>query len=154
MSMPENKQEFRDFAETPQETMTDAERLDKFKLDISTDANDSDNQRENADEDMRFVADQNGQWEGFREQQFADRVRLQFDITSDYLNRFIGEWTLNRVSVDYKPDDTATSDDDAELLTGIFRADFRQFGGETAVDNAVEEAATCGKNALVQLSPI
>lgn len=146
--MPENKQDFRDFAETPQETMTDDEKLDQFKLDIATDANDSDNQRENADEDMRFVSDQNGQWEGFREQQFQDRVRLQFDITSDYLNRFIGEWTLNRVGVEYKPDDMATSDEDAELLNGIYRADFRQFGGETAVDNAVQEAATCGYGAF------
>lgn len=146
--MPENKQDFRDFAETPQETLTDAEQLDQYKLDIATDANDFDNQRENADEDMRFVSDQNGQWEGFREEQFQDRVRLQFDITSDYLNRFIGEWTLNRVGVEYRPDDMATSDEDAELLNGIYRADFRQFSGETAVDNAVQEAATCGYGAF------
>lgn len=136
------------FTETKTEPMTDDQRLDKFILDISRDANTADDQRDDADEDMRFVNDSNGQWEGWQEDLFHDRVRLQMDVLSNYLERFIGEWNNNRTSVEYKPNDRATTDEDAELLTGLYRSDFRQFGGSQAVDNAVREAATCGYGAF------
>ena len=146
--MAKDKQDEQEIPLSDLSPMTDDEKLDKYKNDISIDSNGSDDQRESADEDMRFVSNVNGQWEGFREELFGDRVRLQFDITSDTLNRFLGEFSLNRVSVEYKPDDMATTDEDAELLNGIYRADFNQYGGDTAIDNAVREAATTGYGAF------
>tara|TARA_R110000782_G_C14819205_1_gene413829 strand:+ start:29351 stop:31456 length:2106 start_codon:yes stop_codon:yes gene_type:complete len=128
--------------------LSDEEKLAKFKEDITTDAENVDDQREKANEDMRFKNVDGGQWEGFYNEEFADRARLEFDVVSNYVNRFIGEWNLNRVGVDFKPDDTATSDDDAELLNGIYRADFQQFSGGISTDNAVDEAATCGVGAF------
>jgi len=88
-------------------------------------------------------------WEGFLENDFDDdRVKLEFDIVSNYLQRFLGEWDNNRIGVEFKPDDDKTSDEDAELLNGIYRADFRNNSGKLATDLAVEEAATCGYGAM------
>ena len=120
------------------------EKLDRFKLDIRKDADVMDDQREKANIDMRFINVSGGMWEGFLDEQFKDRTKLEFDIVSNYVNRFLGEWNLNRVGVEYKPDDSRTSDDDAELLNGIYRADFRDGSGKLSVDNAVDEVATCG----------
>ncbi len=125
------------------------EKLDKFKLDITKDADVVDDQRDQANEDMRFVNVTGGMWEGFLTNDFdSDRVKMEFDIVSNYLQRFLGEWEQNRQGVEFKPDDDKTSDDDAELLNGIYRADFRNFSGRMAIDLAVEEAATCGYGAV------
>jgi len=134
---------------TTPEPMSDAEKLDKFKLDISRDADVVDDQRDQANEDMRFVNVTGGMWEGFLTNDFDDeRVKLEFDIVSNYLQRFLGEWDQNRMGVEFKPDDSNTSDDDAELLNGIYRADFRNFSGRMSTDLAVDEASTCGVGAL------
>ncbi len=131
------------------ETLDDSNKLDKFKLDVSKDADIVYQQTIQANEDMRFVNVVGGMWEDFLENSFdAERVKLELDIVSAPLQRFLGEWDLNRVGVDYKPDDSKTSDKDAEMLNGIYRADFRNFSGTIATDQAVDEAATCGVGAL------
>ena len=122
--------------------------LADFKLDISNDADHTQEQRELANEDAYFVNVAGGMWDGWQESLFANRCKPEFDLITDYINRFIGEWNLNRVGVEYKPDDDKTSDDDAELLNGIYRADFRQFSGKMALDNAVDDAAGPGYGAL------
>lgn len=132
--------------ETPK--IDDDEKLDKFKADIINDADLVEEQSDKANEDMRFINVDGGMWEGFLESDFATRVKLQLDLVSNYVQRFIGEWNQNRVGVEFKPDDSKTSDDDAELLNGIYRADFRNNSGKLATDNAVDEAATCGYGAL------
>lgn len=127
----------------PPESQED--RLDRFKRDIAKDADTTLEQRDKANEDMRFVSVDGGQWEDFLENQYtSDRVRAEFDIVSGYKNRTLAEWNANRVGVEYVSDDLATSDDDAELLTGMYRADHRDGGGKRAVKNAVNEALTCG----------
>ena len=134
---------------TPENTSTEL-KLDIFKLDIMRDAEVTWEQRDQANEDMRFVNVDGGQWEGFLEDEFNDRVKMEFDVISNFLQRFIGEWDLNRIGVEFKPDDSkgGTSDEDAELLNGIWRTDFRQFSGKLAIDNAVNECATCGVGAF------
>lgn len=129
---------------TVTDQLDDDEKLSQFKLDITNDADIVSDQRDKANEDLRFIHVSGGMWEGFLEDAFNDRTKLEFDIISNYINRFIGQWNLNRVGVEYKPDDSKTSDDDAELLNGIYRADFRQFSGKMSTDNAVDEQATCG----------
>lgn len=137
-----------EFTNNPDE-MTPEEKLNKFKLDVSSDADVVDDQRDQANEDMRFVNVTGGMWEGFLTNDFDDnRVKLEFDIVSNYLQRFLGEWDQNRMGVEFKPDDSNTSDDDAELLNGIYRADFRNFSGRMSVDLAVDESSTCGVGAL------
>lgn len=134
--------------DVPTGKLSEDELLAKFKDTIVIDGENADDQREKANEDMRFMNVDGGQWEGFYSTEFANRARLEFDVVSDYVNRFIGEWNLNRVGVDFKPDDTATSEEDAELLNGIYRADFQQFSGGISTDNAVDEAVTCGVGAF------
>ena len=131
------------------EKLDDDEKLNKFKLDVASDADIVDEQRIQANEDMRFVNVPGGMWEGFLENDFdADRVKLEFDLVSNFLQRFLGEWDSNRIGVEYKPDDGKTTDDDAELLNGIYRSEFRNFSGSIATDQAVDEAATCGYGAM------
>jgi hypothetical protein len=124
----------------------DQTKLAKFKLQISDDADAMDDQREKANEDMRFVNVDGGMWEGFYEDEFDhdDRVRLEFDMVSNPLQRFIGEWNQNRTGVDFKPDDAGTTKDDSELLNGIYRSNFRDNSGAVSTDNAVMECATVG----------
>lgn len=120
------------------------EMLNRFKRDIAKDADILSEQRDKADEDMRFIYVDGGQWENFLEKDFRDRARLQFDYASQVKNKFVGEYSLSRLGVEYDPDDDATTDDDAELLTGMYRADFRDNSGREAVENAIDECATCG----------
>lgn len=134
---------------TPSEPRTDDEKLGDFMISIAKDADVVTDQRDKANEDMRFVNVSGGMWEGFFEdQQVISRVKLELDLVSDFLNTFLGEWDLNRVGVEFKADDDKTSDDDAELLNGIYRADFRKFSGKIATDHMVDEVATCGYGAL------
>jgi len=126
------------------------EKLERFKLDIINDGEVVDDQRDMANEDMRFVNVGGGMWEGFLTDtpDVPDRVKLELDTISNPLQRFIGEWNLNRVGVEYKPNDGVATDDDAELLNGIYRANFRDHSGGVATDNAVKEVATCGYGAF------
>lgn len=124
-------------------------RLQEFKDDIARDGKIGDEHRDAANEDMRFINVPGGMWENFLEDDFDEnRVKLELDLVSNFLNRFIGEWNQNRVGVEYKPDDSKTTSDDAELLNGIYRFDFRKGSGKLSTDNAVDEAATCGVGAF------
>ena len=127
----------------------DTERLAQFKNDAKNDFEVSQDARDAANEDMRFVNVPGGMWESFLEDDFdEDRVKLELDLVSDFLSTFIGEWNQNRTGVEFKADDARTGKDDADLLNGIYRFDFRKGSGKLATDNAVDEAATCGVGAL------
>jgi hypothetical protein len=139
--------ESQDFETTSEKELSLKDKLDKYKLDIINDADDLSDQRDKANADMRFLNVAGGMWEDFLGEEFDNRTKLEFDQVSDYVNRFIGEWNQNRVGVEFQPDDGKTSDEDAELLNGIYRADFLDESGKLATDNAVDEAATCGYGA-------
>jgi len=127
----------------------DEEHLNRYKRNIDIDADAVWLQRDQANEDMRFVNVDGGMWESWFETGFKDRVKLEVNFISPYLRRFMAEWNTNRVGVSYKPHDSTgnTSEDDAEFLNSIHRADFRDGSGKMALDNAVLEAATCGYGA-------
>ena len=127
---------------------TDAKKLEQFKDDVTLDAEVGQDQRDAANEDTRFINVIGGMWEGFLEDDFEDRVKLELDLVSNFLQRFIGQWNQNRVGVEYKPDDSKTTKEEAELLNGIYRHDFRKGSGKLSTDNAVDEAATCGVGAF------
>ncbi len=123
-------------------------RVESFKQQIQNDADIMIDQRDKANEDMRFVNVTGGMWENFLEGEFEDRARMEFDLVSNHLFRFMSQWNGNRQGVEYRPDDDITQDSDAELLNGIFRADFRDGSGKISLDNAVYEVGTCGYGAL------
>lgn len=124
--------------------------LEDFKLDLHRDGDVTTIQREQAGEDMRYIYVVGGSWEGFFDDETADRVRLEFPLITNFVTRLLGEWNKNRMGVDFKPgDNPKTTDKDAKLMNGIYRRDFNSFGsGKKALDNAVLEAITCGYGAL------
>ena len=125
-------------------TGTEAEKLEQLKQRVDNDADVMTDQRDKANEDIRFVNVTGGMWENFLEPEFERRAKMEFDLVSNHLFRFMGEWNMNRMGVEYRPDDDVTQDADAELLNGIYRADFRDGSGKISLDNAVYETATCG----------
>ncbi len=136
---------------TEKETRDLPELLDQYKLDISNDADITEEQREQANEDMVFIHRPGGMWEGFFENTLnpaVERIKMQFDLTSEYRDRFIGNWEQNRAAVEFKSDDAATTDEDTDLMNGIHRTDYQDFSGELSIDNAVQEVADCGIGAF------
>lgn len=123
--------------------------LDQLKINIVTDATATENQRDQADEDMRFLTVIGGMWENFFESETQDRVKLQYPLIAPFINRVQAEWNMNRMGLEFKPgDDLGTSDKDAELINSIQRRDFRMLGsGKKALDNAVLETIFCGYGA-------
>lgn len=125
--------------------------LTKYKTDVAKDFDASEWSRRAANEDMRFIGVDGGMWEDFltdTHNSITRRARMEFDITSDYVMRYIGEWTLNRANVIFTQDDHKTSEEDAELLNGVYRADFKDNDGQVAQDTAVFETAVCGIGAF------
>ena len=123
------------------------DKLEAAKKKISEAFDLAEDIRDAANEDIRFCNVEGGMWEGWLEQTHGydtNRAKLEFDITTDFVNRYVGEWTLNRANVLFTPDDDATTDDDADRLSGIYRADFKDNDGQISQDNAVQEVAECG----------
>lgn len=140
--MPETERK----AVTKKINESEASMLDRFKLEIITDANAVQDQTTEAESDMRFLNVIGGMWEDFFDKELENRVKLQFPMISKFLNMAQAEWNKNRVGVEYKPGDhEETSEKDADLLNGIYRSDFRRRGtGKKAIDNAVLEVMHCG----------
>ena len=136
--------------DNPKATQT-GDKDDKFSdiLNCVSDAwFNSEYQREKSGEAIRFVDVAGGQWEDWYAQQFANRPRLELDITSQAVHSFNGEWRKGRFNVKYRPDDTKASEQDAELANKLYRTDFRKSNGTQAVDNAVSEMSKGGCAAI------
>jgi len=105
-------------------------------------------QRDKSNESIRFIDVPGGQWEGWVNSQFANRPRLEMDRVSQSVNLFNGEWRASRFTVKYRPDDGETSDEDADLMNGLFRKDWRRSNGDQSMDNAVAEMSKGGVGAI------
>ena len=104
-----------------------------------------DEQRDQSNEDIRFVDVDGAQYDDWWRDQFSERPKLEFNKIYQAVYDFTGEWRENRFALKYRPEDERASDDDASLLSGLFRKDFyRDNEGTEAVDNAVDEAAKGG----------
>ncbi len=137
----------------------DAGKLDRFKTELADDANAMQDQREEAMLDLRFIKVKGGMWEDrttlIHDDHFTDaaddsglRVKLELDLISDHIDTFLGEYSLSRINVEYKPTDPGTTTDHSDLLNGIYRDDFRRNDGKIATDNAVQEAVIMGYGAV------
>ena len=99
--------------------------LEQFKKDIETDADASEYRRRAADEDIAFLNLPGGMWQGYFDKEFNNRVKLQFPMINDKINRTIAEWNKSKLGVEFKPDgNSTTSDNDAKFVNGLFRKDF------------------------------
>lgn len=121
----------------------------KYLADFEADYASSKDQRELANEEMRFCLVKGGQWESEFISGYEDRAKMEFDQVSDYVYRVYAEHCDNRIAVNYSPDDEHTDDEQAELLDGLHRRDIRRKGGQSAIDTAVFEQIICGTGAVI-----
>ncbi len=124
--------------------------LDKYLADLNADASFVKEQSKEADRDTAFISQPEGQWDDYLVKTHgkkSQRVKLTLDLVSASVQEFVGEWGENSVNVDYKPSDAATTAGDAGVLQGLYRANFRDYGGDEAISNAVQEVAICGQGA-------
>lgn len=97
--------------------------------------------------DRRFVFVPGAQYEGDLEEQFKNRPRFEVNKVHQSVIRIFSEYRNNRVTVDFRPDDEAISDQTADFLDGLYRADEQDSGGQDAYDTAFEEGVAGGMGA-------
>ena len=128
--------------------MSDQDKLQEIRENISRDYYAIEDQRDAANEDVRFCDVDGAMYEDWLDRQFAYRPKMEFNKVAQAVYRFIGEWRANKVETKFVPDDAQTSEDDAELISGLQRKDYRRSGGEQSVDQAAQEMAKSGFGAF------
>ena len=105
-------------------------------------------EREMALRDRRFVAIAGAQYEGSWGEQFINTPRIEIDKTGLGMDKIFRDYQANRITVDFRPVGDASSEETADMLDGIFRADMYRCNGGQAVDTAFYEASAGGLGAL------
>lgn len=101
-------------------------------------------EREQCVADRRFATIAGAQWEGDLGAQFANVPRFEFNKIALAILRILNEYRNNRISVDFRAKDEDSSDELAETLNGLYRADEQDSGGQEAYDNSFDESTTGG----------
>lgn len=126
----------------------DNEELQRIRDLVDKDYFAVDQQRDWSNEDIRFCDVDGAMYEDWFQEQFASRPKMEFNMVAQAVHRFNGEWASNRFEAKFLPDDGKTSESDADLLSGLYRKDFRRSSGPEAIDNAVSEMAKGGFGAF------
>ncbi|MBY8138819.1 hypothetical protein KW500_18565 [Vibrio fluvialis] len=106
--------------------------------------------REKVIEAVRFARVPGGQWEGTTtsgtklNEHFEKYPKFEINKVATELNRIISEYRNNRITVKFRPGDSIASEELANKLNGLFRADYEDSDGGEAFDNAFDDAATGG----------
>lgn len=107
-------------------------------------------QREFVTSQRRFIDIPGAQWSGstnagwnFDSDRFEKYPRFEINKVSKECNRIISEYRNNRITVNFRPKDSKTSEELANKLNGKFRADSEESGKE-AFDNAFDNAVKGG----------
>lgn len=106
--------------------------------------------REKCVEATRFARVPGGQWQGATaagtklDDQFEKYPKFEINKVATELNRIISEYRNNRITVKFRPGDREASEELANKLNGLFRADYEETDGGEACDNAFDDAATGG----------
>lgn len=98
-------------------------------------------------EDRRFAFIAGAQWEGPWGEQFANAPMVEINKTAAGLDKIINDYRANRVTVNFRPADGTATQDTADLLDGMFRADAYRSNAQQVFDNGFEEAAAGGYGA-------
>ena len=104
----------------------------------------SQDERDMAKTDRRFVGVSGAQWEGPLGDQFANRVKIEVDRTSGAVERVDNEYRANRITVDFTAKDGSNNDNLADVCDGLYRADEQNSGAQEAYDVAFNEGITGG----------
>lgn len=95
----------------------------------------------------RFAFIPGAQWEGSWGEQFANVPMVEIDKAGAGLEKIINDYRANRLTVNFRPTDDKASDETADMLDGLFRADAYWSKAQQALDNAFEEGAAGGYGA-------
>lgn len=103
----------------------------------------------------RFIRIQGAQWEGstgagwdLSDGRFEKYPRYEINKVARENDRLITDYRLNRITVAFRPKDTAASEALADKLNGKFRADFVESSGGEAVDNCYADGIDGGFGAF------
>lgn len=98
-------------------------------------------------EDRRFVSIAGAQWEGVWGEQFENSIMVEVNKTAQGVEKIEGDYRSNRMIVNFRGVDKGASEETAETMNGMFRADFYVSKGQQAADNAFTEAVQGGMGA-------
>lgn len=104
-------------------------------------------EREQARDDRRFVSIAGAMWEGKLGQQFENKPKLEVNKIQLSLMRIFNEYRNNRITVDFVSKDGAENTKLADVCDGLYRADEEDSVAEEAYDNAFDEASSGGYGA-------
>lgn len=104
-------------------------------------------EREQMLEDRRFVHVTGGMWTGDWGKLYDNRPRMEINRIAQTLQRMKSEYRSNRISVDFRPRGGEGSDDLADALDGLYRADEVDCGAQEAYDVAFDEGMSGGLGA-------
>ncbi len=93
----------------------------------------------------RFVSIPGAQWEDQAwAEQFENSICVEINKTARGLERITNDYRANRLTVNYRAVSNDASEEAAETLEGMHRADAYHFKAQQARDNAFDEAAAGG----------
>lgn len=98
-------------------------------------------------QDRRFVYVPGAQWEGDLGDQFANRPRFEVNKVHMSVMRILSEYRSNRITVDFRAKDGKASEETADMLDGLFRADEQECNAREAYDTAFDEGVSGGMGA-------
>ncbi len=98
-------------------------------------------------EDRRFVSIPGAQWESELKDQFANRPRFEVNKIHMSVMRIFNEYRNNRISVDFRAKDGGATEDVADTMDGLYRADEQECNAQEAYDNAFDEGVSGGMGA-------
>lgn len=99
-------------------------------------------------QDRRFVAIAGAQWEGEWAEQFDNSIKVEVNKTAMGVEKIIGDYRANRMIVNFRAVGNGPHEATAEMLNGLFLADFYLSDGQEATDNAFEEGVQGGQGAF------
>lgn len=98
-------------------------------------------------QDRRFAFIAGAQWEGEWQEQFQNSILVEINKAAAGVEKIINDYRSNRITVKFRPVAGRGSEQTAETLNGLFRADAYRCKAQQALDNAFEEGVTGGYGA-------
>jgi len=95
-------------------------------------------------EARRFITIPGAQWEGEWGEQFDNSIKLEVDKVGRGVAKIETDYRENRIVPDFRPDGPNASQETADMLDGLHRADSYRFKAQQARDNAFFEAVAGG----------
>lgn len=101
-------------------------------------------QRAQSLEARRFAIIPGAQWEGQWGDQFENGIRIEVNKVRRGLRKLANDYRQNRIVPDFRPAGGSSTNETADMLDGLHRADSYHFKAQQARDNAVSEAMAGG----------